>query len=58
MENETPRILIVRLSAIGDTVLSVPVLCALRDRFPKATIGWIVERTSASFCAGTRLWII
>src|SRR5262245_20256868 len=47
IQNLAPRILIVRLSAIGDSVLSVPVLCALRDHFPHATIGWIVERTSA-----------
>ena len=47
-----PRILIVRLSAIGDTVLSVPVLCALRDHFPMAKIGWIVERTSAPLLRG------
>jgi heptosyltransferase I len=50
--NSSPRILIVRLSAIGDTVLSVPVLCALRDHFPQATIGWIVERTSAPLLRG------
>jgi heptosyltransferase I len=48
----TSRILIVRLSAIGDTVLSVPVLCALRDRYPQATIGWIVECTSAPLLRG------
>jgi heptosyltransferase I len=47
-----PRILIVRLSAIGDTMLSAPVLCALRDHFPMANIGWIVERTSASLLRG------
>jgi heptosyltransferase-1 len=47
-----PHILIVRLSAIGDTVLSVPVLCALRDKFPQATIGWIVEKTSAPLLRG------
>jgi lipopolysaccharide heptosyltransferase I len=46
--------LIVRLSAIGDTVLSVPVLCALRDHFPQATIGWIVEHTSAPLLRGHR----
>lgn len=51
-DSTSPRILIVRLSAIGDTVLSVPVLCALRDRFPKATLGWIVERTSAQLLRG------
>src|SRR5262245_5952361 len=52
MDLTAPRILIVRLSAIGDTVLSLPVLCALRDRFPHATIGWIVERTSAPLLRG------
>ena len=52
MDLSAPRILIVRLSAIGDTVLSVPVLCALRERFPRATIGWIVERTSAPLLRG------
>ena len=52
IQPDAPRILIVRLSAIGDTVLSVPVLCALRERFPKATIGWIVQRHRRSFVAG------
>src|SRR2546427_12533669 len=52
MPSSAPRILIVRLSAIGDTVLSVPVLCALRDKFPQATIGWIVERISAPLLRG------
>ncbi len=52
MTASNPHILIVRLSAIGDTVLSVPVLCALRDKFPQATIGWIVEKTSAPLLRG------
>ncbi len=52
MQNAAPNILIVRLSAIGDTMLSVPVLCALRDHFPQATIAWIVERTSAPLLRG------
>jgi lipopolysaccharide heptosyltransferase I len=50
--NDTPRILIVRLSAIGDTVLNMPVLCALRDRFPRATIGWIVKKNWAPLLEG------
>jgi predicted lipopolysaccharide heptosyltransferase III len=37
------RILIVRLSAIGDVINSLPVLCALRGAFPQATIAWVVE---------------
>lgn len=41
------RILIVRLSAIGDIVHALPVLAALRAARPKAHIGWLVEGLSA-----------
>lgn len=41
------RILIVRLSAIGDSILSVPVLNALRKHYPDAKIAWVTERSSA-----------
>jgi heptosyltransferase-1 len=44
---EAPRILIVRLSALGDVIHGVPVACALRDAFPRATIGWVVEGRTA-----------
>lgn len=40
----SPRILITRLSHIGDCVLTLPLLCALRRRFPSAFIAWAVER--------------
>jgi lipopolysaccharide heptosyltransferase I len=46
------RILIVRLSAIGDTLLSVPVLCALRRAFPNAEIAWVTEPASAQLIRG------
>jgi lipopolysaccharide heptosyltransferase I len=39
----SPRILIVRLSAIGDVIHGLPVLCALRDALPEAFLGWVVE---------------
>ncbi len=42
-----PRILIVRLSAIGDTVHSLPLAAALRWAFPDSHLGWIVEKPSA-----------
>lgn len=42
-ESSGPRILISRLSAIGDVLHSLPVACALRRHFPTAHIGWIVE---------------
>ena len=46
------RILIVRLSAIGDSILSVPVLTSLRRNFPTAEIGWVTERASAQLIQG------
>ncbi|OYP38311.1 glycosyl transferase family 9 [Rhodopirellula sp. MGV] len=35
------------MSAIGDTILTLPVACALRDRFPDSTISWVVEEKSS-----------
>lgn len=49
---DAPRILIARMSAIGDTVLTLPVACALRRRFPRAFIGWVVEATAAPMVLG------
>ncbi|MBI2425067.1 MAG: glycosyltransferase family 9 protein [Candidatus Hydrogenedentes bacterium] len=46
MLNGVPRILIVRLSAIGDVVRVLPALHALRDRYPNAQIDWAVEPKS------------
>jgi len=42
------RILITRLSALGDCVLTLPVLCALRDHFPRASISWLIQHESAA----------
>lgn len=48
-----PRaILIVRLSAIGDVVHTLPCLHVLRTAFPEARIGWLVEQLSASLLQG------
>lgn len=50
---QTPeRILIVRLSALGDTIHGLPALNALRDAFPKAFIAWVVEGRSADILEG------
>jgi lipopolysaccharide heptosyltransferase I len=48
MLDGNPRILIVRLSAIGDCIHAMPVLTALRDRLPTAFISWVVEGRSGS----------
>ena len=42
-----PRILIVRLSALGDVVQGLGVVTALRQHFPAAHIAWLVEHPSA-----------
>ena len=45
---ETPkRILIVRLSALGDTALTLPLAAALRSGIPDAKIGWVVGSGAA-----------
>jgi lipopolysaccharide heptosyltransferase I len=49
---QSPRILIVRLSALGDVIHGVPVVCALRERFPGAFIAWVVEGRSAELLDG------
>jgi len=41
------RLLIVRLSAIGDVLHGLPVLNALRDALPEAFLGWVVEGAAA-----------
>jgi heptosyltransferase-1 len=41
------RILIIKLSAIGDVIHSLPVLSALKRLYPKSRIHWLVEETSA-----------
>ena len=46
------RILIVRLSAIGDVVHTLPALAALRRAMPEAHLAWIVESLSAPLLEG------
>jgi 3-deoxy-D-manno-octulosonic-acid transferase/heptosyltransferase-1 len=41
------NILIVKLSAIGDVVHTLPSLAALRKRFPDAHITWVVEEAAS-----------
>ena len=49
---QTPRILIVRLSAIGDVIQSMPIACALRERYPRAFLAWAVERHAGQLLRG------
>jgi heptosyltransferase-1 len=44
-------LLVVRLSAMGDIIHTLPAVAALREAFPHATIGWLVEeRWSELLC--------
>lgn len=52
--SDTPRILIVRLSALGDTALTLPLLLALREALPQAFIGWVVGERAAPLLEGLR----
>ena len=42
-----PRILIIRLSALGDVVMASGLIPALRELFPQAHLGWLVEPAAA-----------
>jgi len=50
---ESPRrLLIIKLSAIGDVVHSLPVLEVLRNAYPDARIDWVVEEAAAGVLEG------
>ena len=46
------RILIVKLSAIGDIIHTLPAVSALRRAYPKAWLAWIVEKAGANLLRG------
>ncbi len=48
MRLQASRILIVRLSALGDIVHALPVLSAIRRHDPSAEIDWLVEESYAA----------
>src|SRR5208283_4547756 len=51
-KEESPRILLVRLSAIGDVIHAMPIACALRERFPHAYLAWAVEQRAGELIDG------
>src|SRR5712671_5044786 len=53
----TPRfdsLLIVRLSAMGDIIHTLPAATALRQAFPHATLGWLIEERWAELLCTLR----
>lgn len=52
MNNSAPRILISRLSAIGDCIHTLPVACALKDHVPDCHVGWVVQGVAGTMLEG------
>jgi heptosyltransferase-1 len=52
VRHKKQNILIIKLSAIGDVVHSLPFLEVLRDTFPSAMIDWVVEEDAAGITEG------
>ena len=48
----TSRILLIRLTALGDVVYALPALTALRRHCPKAHVAWAVEEAAAGLLRG------
>jgi lipopolysaccharide heptosyltransferase I len=46
------RILIIKLSAVGDVIHAVPIACALRDQLPGAYLAWAVGPSAGTLLQG------
>ena len=53
-DSDARRICIIKPSALGDIVQTMPLLGALRARFPEARISWVVNRSYAPILEGHR----
>lgn len=53
MSDREERFLVVRLTALGDILHTVPAVAALRKAHPKARIDWVVERKWAPVLEGS-----
>src|SRR5262245_66357986 len=51
-KEEYRRICLMRLSALGDVCLMVPLLRTLQKGFPRATISWIISRPMLQLLEG------
>ena len=52
VERPPPQLCIIRLSAIGDTCHTVPVVRALQDAWPQTNITWIIGRVEHTLMQG------
>jgi ADP-heptose:LPS heptosyltransferase len=49
------KILFIRLSSLGDLILTLPTLKALKDRYPRARIAWLVQDALKDVLTGNPL---
>ena len=49
------RVLIIRLSSIGDVIHALPVSAALKEAYPHLHLTWIVEEMSAEIVRPQRV---
>jgi len=49
MPNKIKKVLILRLSALGDTIHTLPVAYAIKKSYPDCKIGWVVEDKAKLF---------
>ncbi len=52
LRSDPARIVLVRLSHLGDVVLALPLFHALRERFPRAELAWLVQPEFAPLVEG------
>ncbi len=52
MSLSKPRILLIKLSSLGDVIHTLPTLEAVRSLYPRGHITWLVEDTNAPVLAG------
>lgn len=51
-ELQPGRVCLIKPSALGDVVQTLPILTMLRSRWPQAHLAWVVNRSLASLLAG------
>lgn len=51
-ETDVQRIAVIKPSALGDVVQSLPILAALAERFPTAQVSWVINDTLSELVAG------
>ena len=53
----SPRILVVRLERLGDVLVGIPVIRAIRRRYPSAVIDLLLSRANAGVAPAVRPWV-